>query len=195
MDEQQKRDREQAKFAKSGLIDAWRYINPAVRFAGELEETPERFARAMREMTRGYFEEPAEHLKRTFRSDSDEVVVVRDIPFASLCEHHMLPFSGVVSVAYIPNGLIVGLSKIPRMVRGFAARLQVQERLTSEIGAAMNSALNPKGVAVHIRAAHTCMQLRGARAHGEMITSAMLGVFRTDPSARAEALTLIGVGR
>lgn len=156
------------------------------------KETPARLGAALREMTRGYQEEPGDHLERTFDVAHQEVVIVRGIRFASLCEHHVLPFTGEVAVAYIPSGRIVGLSKIPRMVEGYAARLQVQERLTSQIADTMQARLEPRGVAVLVRGEHSCMRLRGARASGEMITSAMRGVFMTDPAARAEVLSLFG---
>lgn len=188
---------ENVRIGAEYLNAALRALIPGADFArdNDLAATPARLARALAEMTSGYTEDPAAHLQRTFDVRHDELVLVRDIPFASLCEHHVLPFAGTVSVAYIPQGRIVGLSKIPRMVAGFARRLQVQERLTTQVAEAMERALGPKGVAVHVRGNHSCMQLRGARTHGEMVTSSMRGVFRNDASARAEVLSLMGVGR
>lgn len=161
------------------------------------EETPARMAKALDEMLAGHHGDPSEHLCKTFRvrADHQELVVVRDISFASLCEHHVLPFAGYVSVGYIPDSRIVGLSKIPRMVHGYARRLQVQERLTSQVADAMERRLNARGVIVHIRGEHSCMRLRGVRSHGEMVTCAVRGVFKSKAEARAEALSLIGVGR
>ncbi len=168
-------------------------IAPELELNGDLDETPARMARALDEMMSGYGSDPARHLERTFDVAHDEVVVVRDIPFASLCEHHVLPFSGHVSCAYIPSGRIVGLSKIPRMVAGYAARLQVQERLTEQVARALEEKLQPKGVAVYVRGVHSCMQLRGVRSHGEMVTNVTLGAFRTDASARVEVMKLMGL--
>ncbi len=183
----QERANEAAEYIR-GALSA---LLPGVTLNEDLEETPARLARALAEMTSGYQEDPRVHLQRTFGVAHDEAVVVRDIRFASLCEHHVLPFSGTVSVGYIPSDRIVGLSKIPRMVRGYAARLQVQERLTTQIASAIEEVLRPRGVAVLVRGEHSCMQLRGVRANGEMVTSAMRGVFRNDASARAEVLQLM----
>lgn len=158
-----------------------------------LKETPNRYARAILELTRGYDEEPSDHLNKTFDAEGyDELIVVRDIPFTSLCEHHVLPFVGTASVAYVPFNRVVGLSKIPRCVLGYAARLQIQERLTSQVADAMEKCLNPKGVAVVVRAQHQCASCRGVRVTGaEMVTSAMRGVFMEDEKSRAEILGLI----
>ncbi len=158
------------------------------------EETPRRMARALADMTRGHGLDPKRHLKKTFDVQHQELVVVRDIPFSSLCEHHVLPFTGFVSVGYVPSTRIVGLSKIPRMVRDYAQRLQVQERLTSQVADAMGD-LDPAGVIVHVRGEHSCMKLRGVMSQGEMVTSAVRGVFAREPEARAEALALMGVTR
>lgn len=158
----------------------------------DLQETPARWARAMVELLDGYSQDPLK-LLRTFDSDVDQVVIVREVPFVSVCEHHMLPFQGRAGVAYLPSGRIVGLSKIPRMIHALARRLQVQERLTDEIASTLQQGLTPRGVLVVVDAAHTCCELRGARAVGTMMTtSCALGLFRTDSAARAEALTFLG---
>lgn len=157
-------------------------------------DTPARLVKALQEMTCGYAEIESRFLDKSFESQSDEIVIVRGIRFVSLCEHHVLPFVGTAAVGYIPSGRIVGLSKIPRLVEALSRRLQVQEELTSEIAQAMfrHPTLNPKGVAVFLKAKHSCMAMRGVRAEGgEMITSAMLGLFRSKPAARAEFFSLI----
>lgn len=164
-------------------------------------ETPGRFVRALQELTSGYaIKDPVEILK-TFPvegghadpspSHDGGLVMVKDIPFASLCEHHVLPFTGTVAVAYIPSDRIVGLSKIPRLIRAYTRRLQVQERIGQQVGDAIQDALNPLGVMVVVRGRHTCMAIRGVETPGEMITSYVLGVFRKDPAARSEALSLL----
>lgn len=157
-----------------------------------LKATPERVARAMRELTDGYGVKPEDVIAdAVFDQDYDEMVVVRDVKFYSMCEHHMLPFFGQVHVGYLPKGKVVGLSKIPRLVEVFAHRLQLQERMTNEIAEALNSALAPKGVAVVVEARHLCMEMRGVETPGgRMITSCMLGTFRRDPRTRAEFLDL-----
>ncbi len=158
-----------------------------------LARTPERMARALENLTEGYKQTPADILGTTFdREEYDQIIVVKNIPFASLCEHHCLPFLGEASVAYLPSKRIVGLSKIPRLVKCFARRLQVQERLTQQIAKALNEALEPEGVAVIIEASHTCMLIRGAESQGKMVTSAMTGTFRDSPNARVEAMALMG---
>ncbi|MGI6755295.1 MAG: GTP cyclohydrolase I FolE [Atopobiaceae bacterium] len=157
--------------------------------------TPERVARACLELLGGMQEEPAAHLRRQFQEDhNQEMVVVKDIPFSSFCEHHLLPFVGKASVAYIPaGGRICGLSKIARCVTGYAHRLQVQERLTSQIADAMVKELEPLGVMVVLEAEHTCMTMRGARAAGSLTrTSAVRGIFKADIKTREEALRLLG---
>jgi GTP cyclohydrolase I len=143
-------------------------------------------------MTSGLNDDPLEPLSTTFPCDHDDIVLIKDISFVSVCEHHLLPFSGVVHVAYIPNGRVVGLSKIPRAVDILAARPQIQERLTQQIGGAVKQALDPAGVAVVIQAEHGCMSCRGVMKPGSTtITSSMTGLFRDDPSARAEIMALI----
>ena len=159
-----------------------------------LLKTPERVARMYEELFVGFAENPADHLEVTFAADHDEMVMVRDIPFASLCEHHMVPFMGRAHVAYIPgsDGRITGLSKLARLVDGFARRLQVQERMTSQIADAIEEALDPKGVLVGVDAEHLCMSMRGVKKSGtSTVTSAVRGLFRTDTSTRFEALQFV----
>lgn len=162
-----------------------------------LEKTPERVARSLRFFTSGYESDPVAILTEAlFDVDYDEMVLVRDIEFYSLCEHHMVPFFGRVHVAYIPRGRIVGLSKIPRVVEVFARRLQVQERLTMEIAGVLEQALKPLGVAVVIEAVHLCMRMRGVEQQNSYaVTSAMKGAFERDPKTRAEFMNLIRHGR
>lgn len=156
-----------------------------------VKDTPLRVSRALREMTQGYQEDPKEILSRVFEETYDEVVVVKDIPFASLCEHHMLPFVGTADIGYLPDGKVVGLSKLARLVDCFAKRLQIQEKMTRQIADAIKEHLNAKGVAVVVRATHECMACRGVRKPGViMVTSVMLGVFRDKPEARQEFLNL-----
>lgn len=165
---------------------------PGVRREG-LVATPERAARAWRELTRGYHEKPPE--LTTFEANHDEVVVVAPIPFYSLCEHHLLPFHGAAYVAYLPGERLLGLSKFARVVDHFARRLQVQERLTTEIADYLAAGLSdPPGLAVVLRAEHLCMAMRGAQVPGAVTTtSVMRGAFRDKPDARAEVLGLMGV--
>jgi GTP cyclohydrolase I len=152
-----------------------------------LQETPERVARAYTELFAGLREDPRRHLATTFDEDHREMVILRDIPFASICEHHLLPFTGKAHVGYIPQGRVVGLSKLARVVEGYARRPQVQERLTSEIADAIMDELDPDGCGVVIEATHTCMTIRGIQKPGStMITSAMRGGFRRRPETRAE---------
>lgn len=159
-----------------------------------LRETPKRVVRAWREMTSGYNEDPARILAKRFDSDSyDEMVVVRDIEFWSTCEHHLLPFHGKATVGYLPGEHVVGLSKIPRLVHCFARRLQIQERLTSEIAMALQRYLGAKGVGVMMSATHLCMAARGVRAPAVMVTSKLIGTMRDDARARAEFLEIAGV--
>jgi GTP cyclohydrolase I len=158
-----------------------------------LKATPARVSKALRQLTDGYGVKPEDVIAgAVFDQDYDEMVLVKDIPFYSLCEHHMLPFFGRCHVGYLPKGKVVGLSKIPRLVGIFAHRLQLQERLTNDIAEALNSALLPKGVAVVVEARHLCMEMRGVeKPGGQMITSCMLGTFRRDPRTRAEFLELV----
>ena len=158
-----------------------------------LKATPDRVSRAMRELTNGYGVRPEEVVAgAVFDQDYDEMVIVKDISFYSLCEHHMLPFFGQVHVGYLPKGKVIGLSKIPRLVEIFSRRLQIQEQLTREIAEALNVTLVPKGVGVVIEARHLCMEMRGVETPGgHMMTSCMLGTFRRDPRTRAEFLDLV----
>ena len=158
-----------------------------------LKDTPARVSRALRELTDGYGMRPEDVIAdAVFDQDYDEMVVVKDIPFYSLCEHHMLPFFGSCHVGYLPKGKVVGLSKIPRLVGIFAHRLQLQERMTKEVAEALNDSLAPKGVGVVVEARHLCMEMRGVqKPGGQLITSCMLGTFRKDPRTRAEFLDLV----
>lgn len=157
-----------------------------------LVETPARVARMYAELFAGLRTDPADHLKRVFHEDYDEVVLLREISFHSLCEHHLLPFHGVAHVAYLPDGKVVGLSKLARTVDAFARRPQVQERLTAQIADALMEHLQPRGAAVIIEAEHLCMKMRGVqKPSGVMVTSAVRGVFRDDAAARAEVMALI----
>lgn len=157
--------------------------------------TPDRVARACEELLGGMQEDPSRYLAKQFHEDhNEEMVIVRDIPFSSMCEHHILPFIGEAHVAYIPKqGRITGLSKIARCVAGYAHRLQLQERLTSEIADAMVDVLDPRGVLVVIEAEHMCMTMRGIRSAGSLTTtSAVRGCFKDDIRTREEALRLLG---
>ena len=161
-----------------------------------LRETPDRVARMYAEVFSGLQEDPRVHLAKRFTQEYDEMVAVRDIPFASFCEHHLLPFTGVAHVAYVPKGQVVGLSKIPRVIDSLAHRPQLQERLTQEVASLLMGELNAKGVGVVIEASHSCMTIRGVKkTGGTMVTSAMLGIFRDRPATRAEFLSLIHGGR
>ena len=162
-----------------------------------LKRTPERMAKAIRFLTRGYQEDAAQLLRGAlFEVDYDEMVIVKDIEMFSLCEHHMLPFFGKVHVAYLPKGKVIGLSKIPRLVDIFARRLQVQERLTKQIADAIQDAIDPIGVGVVIEARHLCMMMRGVeKQHSQTVTSSMLGAFRNEHETREEFLSLIRSGK
>lgn len=162
-----------------------------------LENTPARVARMYAEICAGLHQDPAQHLHTTFGADHDEMVMVRDIPMYSLCEHHLAPFIGKAHVAYIPNsdGRVIGLSKFARLVDGYARRPQVQERLTSQIADAMQSSLEPKGVMVVVEAEHLCMSMRGVKQAGSTtVTSAVRGLFRTSVATREEAMRFIQRG-
>jgi GTP cyclohydrolase I len=159
-----------------------------------LRKTPERFEKALKFLTGGYHQN-VEHVLNgaTFSVAYDEMVVVKDIEFFSLCEHHLLPFFGKAHVAYLPNKRVLGLSKIARLVNMFARRLQIQERMTSQIAEAIQEKISPEGVGVIIEARHLCMQMRGVeKQHGQAITSAMLGGFRHNKQTRDEFLSLVG---
>ncbi len=159
--------------------------------------TPDRVARMYAEVCSGLQSDPRAHLEVTFEADHDEMVMVRDIPMYSLCEHHLVPFFGKAHVAYIPNhdGRITGLSKLARIVDGYARRPQVQERLTKQVADAINEKLRPRGVLVVMEAEHLCMSMRGIRKAGaSTVTSAVHGIFRTEVSTRMEAMQFIGGG-
>ena len=183
--------------------DVLEAVRTLIRWAGDdptregLLDTPGRVARAYKEYFKGYGEDPREHLSRTFKEVGgyDEIVLLRDIPFHSHCEHHMAPIIGKVHIAYLPTDRVVGLSKLARVALGYARRLQVQERLTAEIADAVQEVLNPRGVAVVVEASHACMSARGVMTTGAtMTTSRMMGVFREDERSRKEVLTLMKVG-
>ena len=178
-------------------------IRTLIAWAGDdperegLRDTPRRVARAWREYCAGYKEEPARHLERVFEEVGgyDEIVLLKDIPFQSHCEHHMAPIIGRAHIAYLPNDHVVGISKLARVLHGFARRLQVQERLTAEVADCIWNNLKPQGVAVVIEASHACMTARGVRTPGvAMVTSRMMGVFRDDNRSRKEVLALMGLG-
>ena len=162
-----------------------------------LDKTPERVEKALRYFTSGYNQDVKEVLNGAmFVEEYDEMVIVKDIDFSSMCEHHLLPFVGKCHVAYLPDRKIVGLSKIPRLVEMFSRRLQVQERLTTQIATTLNEALQPRGVAVVMEAIHLCMLMRGVeKQNSKAITSAMLGTFRERPETRAEFMELIKSSR
>ena len=163
-----------------------------------LRRTPERVARMYEEIFVGLREDPAQHLSMTFEAGHDEMVMVRDIPLYSACEHHLVPFHGVAHVAYIPgdDGRITGLSKLGRLVEGYARRPQVQERLTTQVADAMMTMLKPKGAFVVMECEHLCMSMRGVRKPGSLtVTSAVRGLFKASPATRAEAMALIGPPR
>ena len=175
-----------------------RAVRTILRAVGEdpdrpgLEETPRRVAKMYAEMFAGLHADPARHLDVTFPEDYDELVLVRDIPFTSMCEHHLLPFSGVAHVGYIPRGRVTGLSKLARVVEEVARRPQVQERMTQTVAEMIEQKLKSTGVAVVIQAEHSCMSIRGVKKHGSStVTSALRGIFKTNQSSRAEVLSLI----
>lgn len=161
-----------------------------------LQDTPARVARMYREMFSGLHVDPARHMEVVFPETYDEMVLIRDIPFTSMCEHHLLPFSGVAHVAYIPDGKVTGLSKIARVVEEISRRPQVQERMTQEIADLINAHLETTGVAVVVSAEHSCMAIRGIRKQGSTtVTSALRGIFKTNESTRAEFMSLISARR
>jgi len=176
-------------------------VRTLIRWAGDdparegLLDTPQRVARAWKEYARGYTEDPSHHLSRTFKEVGgyDEIVLLKDIPFQSHCEHHMAPIIGKAHIAYLPHNRVVGISKLARVLHGFARRLQVQERLTAEVADCIWEHLQPKGVAVVIEATHACMTARGVNTPGVMMTtSRMMGTFRADERSRKEVLALMG---
>ena len=157
-----------------------------------LLETPERGARMYAELFAGLHSDPARHLQKCFEEQFDELVLVREISFNSLCEHHLLPFMGVAHVGYLPNGRIAGLSKLARVVEEVSHRPQVQERMTEQVADLLDTELDAKGVVVVLEATHTCMTIRGVRKPGSLtVTSAVRGLFKTNQSSRAEVMSLI----
>jgi GTP cyclohydrolase IA len=176
-------------------------IRTLIRWAGDdpsregLLDTPHRVARAWKEYCQGYAEDPSHHLNRVFEEVGgyDDIVLLNGIPFQSHCEHHMAPITGKASIAYLPKDRVVGISKLARVLHGFASRLQVQERLTAQVADCIWDKLRPQGVAVVIEATHGCMTARGVRTPGVgMVTSRMMGVFRDDERSRQEVLKLMG---
>jgi GTP cyclohydrolase I len=176
-------------------------VRTLIRWAGDdperegLLDTPKRVAKAWREYASGYAEDPCVHLSRTFEEVGgyDEIVLLKDIPFQSHCEHHMAPIIGKAAIAYLPGNKVVGISKLARVLHGFARRLQVQERLTAEVADCIWEHLEPKGVAVVIEASHACMTARGVKTPNVMMTtSRMMGTFRKDERSRREVLALMG---
>ena len=176
------------------------HVREIIRLVGEdteregLRKTPERYQKALKFLTSGYHQN-VDHVLNgaTFSVCYDEMVVVKDIEFFSLCEHHLLPFFGKAHVAYLPSKKVIGLSKIARLVNMFARRLQIQERMTSQIAEAIKDKIAPQGVGVIIEARHLCMQMRGVeKQHGQAVTSAMLGAFRENKQTRDEFLSLVG---
>ena len=181
--------------------DVQEAVRTLIRWTGEdpsregLVDTPSRVARAWKEYCEGYGEDPAQHLSRVFEEVGgyDDIVLLKDIPFQSHCEHHMAPIIGKAHIAYLPRDRVVGISKLARVLHGFARRLQVQERLTAQIADCLWDNLQPLGVAVVIEASHACMSGRGVRTPGvAMKTSRMMGVFRDDERSRREILSLMG---
>ena len=177
-------------------------VRTLIRWAGDdptregLIDTPKRVARAWREYCAGYQDDPSHHLSRVFEEVGgyDEIVLLKDIPFQSHCEHHMAPIIGKAHIAYLPKDHVVGISKLARVLHAFARRLQVQERLTAEVADCIWQGLRPQGVAVVIEASHACMTARGVRTPGVgMVTSRMMGVFRDDERSRKEVLALMGL--
>ena len=157
-----------------------------------LKKTPDRVARMYTELLGGMHEDPKKHLSSTFNENYDEIVLLRDIPFYSICEHHLMPFIGSAHVAYLPTGAVLGISKLARIVDCFARRLQTQERLTFQIADFLMDSLKSQGVAVILEASHSCMTIRGIKKPGSvMVTSALRGLFRKDPRSRNEVLSLM----
>jgi GTP cyclohydrolase IA len=176
-------------------------VRTLIEFVGEnpdregLQDTPKRVVKSYEELFSGYLYDPADILARTFEEveEYDEIVLLRDVRFESFCEHHMLPIIGTAHVAYFPNDRVVGISKLARVIDAYAKRMQIQERLTAQIAHAVESVLQPRGVAVVIESEHHCMSTRGVRKSGvSMVTTRMLGCFKEDPERRREFYQLIG---
>jgi len=161
-----------------------------------LKETPVRVAQMYKELLAGMREDPKKHTRKAFREKYDEIVLLRDIPFYSICEHHLMPFIGSAHVAYLPTGIVLGVSKLARIVDCFSRRLQVQERLTDQIADFIMDNLEPMGVAVVLEASHSCMTIRGIKKPGSvMVTSSLRGIFKKDPRSRNEVLSLMHNGQ
>ena len=157
-----------------------------------LRETPDRMARMYAELLGGMREEPKKHLRSVFTENYEEIVLLRDVPFYSICEHHLMPFIGSAHVAYLPSGSVLGVSKLARIVDSFARRLQTQERLTYQIADFIMNSLKSQGVAVVLEASHSCMTIRGIKKPGStMVTSALRGIFKRDPKSRSEIMSLM----
>ena len=157
-----------------------------------LKQTPDRVARMYAELLGGMHEDPGKHLRSVFTENYEEIVLLRDIPFYSICEHHLMPFIGSAHVAYLPSGRVLGVSKLARIVDVFARRLQTQERLTYQIADFIMSSLKSQGVAVVLEASHSCMTIRGIKKPGStMVTSALRGIFKRDPKSRSEIMSLM----
>jgi GTP cyclohydrolase I len=195
------KDRETALARRPSREEALDAVRTLLAFAGDdpdregLLETPDRVVRSWDEFFAGYFEDPVEILSRTFEETDgyDEMVILRDIPFNSHCEHHIRPIIGHAHIAYLPNKRVVGISKLARILEVYAKRLQIQEKMTAQIANAINDVLAPKGVGVVIEATHECMTTRGVNKQGvSMVTSTLLGTFKQDPRTRSEFLRLIG---
>jgi GTP cyclohydrolase IA len=188
--------------AQSGQVDRARIeraVTEILLAVGEdpgregLKATPGRVARMYEELFAGLNSDPARHVANVFTENYDEIVVLRDVPFHSICEHHLLPFMGKAHLAYLPRGKVLGISKLARIVSDFAHRPQMQERLTTQIAEFLMSKVDARGVGVVLEATHTCMTIRGVQKSGStMVTSAMLGVFRSDARSRAEVMGLMG---
>lgn len=197
-------DREKEMGNESELIDVARIekaVAEILAAVGEdprregLKQTPTRVAKMYCELLAGMHKDPKEHLRSVFSESYDEIVLLRDIPFYSICEHHLMPFMGSAHVAYLPKGKVLGVSKLARIVDDFARRLQTQERLTYQIADFIMDSLKPQGAAVVIEASHSCMTIRGIKKPGSvMVTSALRGIFRKDPKSRSELLSLIHNG-
>ncbi|WP_425405238.1 GTP cyclohydrolase I FolE [Hwanghaeella sp.] len=195
------KDREDALARRPSREEALGAVRTLLAYAGDdpdregLLETPDRVVRSWDEFFAGYFEDPVEILSRTFEETDgyDEMVILRDIPFNSHCEHHIRPIIGHAHIAYLPNKRVVGISKLARILEVYAKRLQIQEKMTAQIANAINDVLAPKGVGVVIEATHECMTTRGVNKQGvSMVTSTLLGTFKQDPRTRSEFLRLIG---
>lgn len=188
------------KILKPTIEQAEEAVRTLLRFAGDdpdregLRDTPKRVVKSYEEFFSGYATDPNTILSRTFKEVDgyDEMVVLRDINFSSFCEHHVVPFTGRVHIAYLPNNKVVGISKLARLVDIYAKRLQIQEKFTSQIANSLNDILQPKGVAVVVEATHMCMTMRGVQKNGTIMqTSKLLGLFRSDPRTRQEFMSLL----